>query len=138
MKYEKLFQKGKIGKMELKNRIVMPPMGTGLNSASGEVTEHIIKYYEERAKGGCGLIITEISRVDDEWGIGMPNQIQVTHSKFIAGIERLAKAVHKHDSKLLIQLQHAGRENRSSLIDGRQIVAPSAIPARLWAKCPAH
>ncbi|MBQ4250059.1 MAG: FAD-dependent oxidoreductase [Clostridia bacterium] len=136
MKYEKLFQKGKIGKMELKNRIVMPPMGTGLNSASGEVTEHIIKYYEERAKGGCGLIITEISRVDDEWGIGMPNQIQVTHSKFIAGIERLAKAVHKHDSKLLIQLQHAGRENRSSLIDGRQIVAPSAIPCKVVGEMP--
>ncbi|MBR2742371.1 MAG: FAD-dependent oxidoreductase [Clostridia bacterium] len=136
MKFEKLFQKGRIGKMELKNRIVMPPMGTGLNSASGEVTEHIIKYYEERAKGGCGLIITEISRVDDEWGIGMPNQIQVTHSKYIAGIERLAKAVHKHDSKLLIQLQHAGRENRSALIDGRQIVAPSAVPCKVIGEMP--
>lgn len=136
MKYQKLFSKGKIGKMELKNRIVMPPMGTGLNSASGEVNEHLIRYYEERAKGGCGLIITEISRIDDEWGIGMPNQIQVTDTKFVVGIERLAKAVHKHDSKILLQLQHAGRENRSSLIYGRQIVAPSAVMCKVVREMP--
>jgi len=136
MKYQKLFSKGKIGKMELKNRIVMPPMGTGLNSVSGEATEHIIRYYEERAKGGCGLIITEISRIDDEWGIGMPNQLQPTHGKFVAGIERLARAVHKHDSKILLQLHHPGRENRSSLIDGRQIVAPSAIPCKVVGEMP--
>ena len=52
MKYEKLFEKGKIGKLTLKNRIVMTPMGTGFAAASGEASEEITKFYEERAKGG--------------------------------------------------------------------------------------
>ena len=60
MKYEKLFEKGKIGKLTIKNRIVMPPMGTGFAAASGEASEEITRYYEERAKGGVGLIITEV------------------------------------------------------------------------------
>ena len=51
MKYEKLFEKGKIGKLTLKNRIVMTPMGTGFAAASGEASEEITKFYEERAKG---------------------------------------------------------------------------------------
>ena len=63
MKYEKLFEKGKIGKLTIKNRIVMPPMGTGFAAASGEASEEITRYYEERAKGGVGLIITEVCRV---------------------------------------------------------------------------
>ena len=48
MKYEKLFEKGKIGKLTLKNRIVMTPMGTGFAAASGEASEEITKFYEER------------------------------------------------------------------------------------------
>lgn len=51
MKYEKLFEKGKIGKLTLKNRIVMTPMGTGFAAASGEASEEITKFYEERSKG---------------------------------------------------------------------------------------
>ena len=52
MKYEKLFEKGKIGKLTLKNRIVMTPMGTGFAATSGEASEEITKFYEERAKRG--------------------------------------------------------------------------------------
>ena len=70
MKYEKMFQKGRIGKLELKNRIVMPAMGVSLATSTGEASDEIIRYYEERAKGGCGLIITEITRIDDIYGIG--------------------------------------------------------------------
>ena len=43
MKYEKLFEKGKIGKLTIKNRIVMPPMGTGFAAASGEASEEITR-----------------------------------------------------------------------------------------------
>ena len=52
MKYEKLFEKGKIGKLTIKNRIVMPPMGTGFAAASGEASEEITRYYEAR-EGRC-------------------------------------------------------------------------------------
>ncbi|HCJ57367.1 MAG TPA: NADH:flavin oxidoreductase, partial [Clostridiaceae bacterium] len=83
MKYERLFSKGQIGNLQLKNRIVMPAMGTGFASSTGEASDEIIRYYEERAKGGCGLIITEITRIDDETGVGMSNQLSVTGGKHI-------------------------------------------------------
>ncbi|MGI6583933.1 MAG: hypothetical protein ACOX3O_08530 [bacterium] len=70
MTYKKLFEPGKIGNVTIKNRVVMPPMGTGLAFFSGEASPDIIRYYEERARGGCGLIITEITRIDDEHGMG--------------------------------------------------------------------
>jgi len=60
MKYPLLFSEGSIGSVVLKNRTVMPAIGTSLATSSGEASQELIRYYEERAKGGCGLIITEI------------------------------------------------------------------------------
>lgn len=136
MKYENLFSKGKIGRLELKNRIVMPPMGTGLASSTGEVTNELVRYYEERAKGGCGLIITEIARVDDVEGIGLANQISVTNVNKIPGLEKLARAIHKYDSKIFIQLHHPGREGHSILSGGKQLVAPSAVMCKAVGEMP--
>lgn len=127
MKYEKLFNKGKIGRLEIKNRIVMPAMGTNLASYSGEASDAIIRYYEERAKGGCGLIITEITRIDNETGIGTPNQLCAMDLKHIPRLEMLARSVHKYNTKIFLQLHHPGRENHAMIIDGRQIAGPSPI-----------
>ena len=65
MEYKMLFSPMKIGSCEIKNRIVMPPMMMGFGEPSGKPTEMLMDYYEERAKGGTGLIITEITRVND-------------------------------------------------------------------------
>ncbi|MGH4124595.1 MAG: FAD-dependent oxidoreductase [Clostridium sp.] len=127
MKYEKLFTKGKIGSLEIKNRIVMPAMGTNLASYTGEASNEIIRYYEERAKGGCGLIITEITRIDDETGVGMPNQLSAMNLKQIPRLEILARTMHKYNTKIFLQLHHPGRENHAMMIDGRQIAGPSPI-----------
>jgi 2,4-dienoyl-CoA reductase-like NADH-dependent reductase (Old Yellow Enzyme family)/thioredoxin reductase len=127
MKYEKLFAAGKIGRLELKNRIVMPAMGTSLAAASGEASDEMIAFYEERAAGGCGLIITEITRVDNETGVGTPNQLNASDLLYVPRLEKLARAVHRHDSRIFLQLQHPGRQSHGRLIDGRQIVAPSAV-----------
>jgi 2,4-dienoyl-CoA reductase-like NADH-dependent reductase (Old Yellow Enzyme family)/thioredoxin reductase len=127
MKYENLFSKGQIGKLEIKNRIVMPAIGTSLASSTGEASDEIIKYYEERAKGGAGLIITEITRIDNETGVGTPNQLCATNLNQVPRLEKLSRAIHRHDSKIFLQLHHPGRQSHSNLIDGRQIVAPSAV-----------
>ena len=58
-KYPKLFSKGKIGQVEIRNRIVMTPMGTGHCGPDSRVTQELIDFYAERAKGGVGMIITE-------------------------------------------------------------------------------
>ena len=136
MAYEKLFQKTKIGSMRLKNRIVMPAMGVSMAQPGGEANEHIITYYEERAKGGVGLIITEITRIEETYGTAIPTQLGAYHSRHIPHLERLAERVHKYGTKILLQLQHPGRENKSSMIDGRQIVAPSAVMCKVTNEMP--
>lgn len=128
MKFKKLFEKGKIGSLTLKNRIVLPPMGTGLAEYSGEAGEDIIRYYEERAKGGCGLIITEICRIDDENGWGLARQLSATEPGFVGGLQRLADRVHTYDTKIFLQLHHPGREGSSMINPNRKgLVAPSAF-----------
>jgi 2,4-dienoyl-CoA reductase-like NADH-dependent reductase (Old Yellow Enzyme family)/thioredoxin reductase len=127
MKYENLFKEGKIGELTLKNRIVMPPMGTNLAGVEGEVTDHLIAYYEERAKGGTGLIVVEFTCIDYEYGKGFVRQVRLDDDRFIPGIHRLANAVHKYGTKVFVQIHHAGRQSNSSLINGKQIVAPSSV-----------
>jgi len=124
--FPKLFEPGRIGSLELKNRLVMPPMATNYASKDGQVTERQIEYYVERAKGGVGLIIVEISCVDTPVGKGMARQIAIDDDKFIPGLGQLAKAIKQHGAKAAVQLHHAGRQT-SSKITKHQPVAPSAI-----------
>ena len=106
--YEKLFLEGTIGKLKLKNRLVMSPMGIGLAELDGSPTQEMIAFYEARAIGGAGLIIPEITRVNDVHGAGMLRQLSVTKDRHIEPLSRLAQAVHKHGTKIFIQLHHPG------------------------------
>jgi 2,4-dienoyl-CoA reductase-like NADH-dependent reductase (Old Yellow Enzyme family)/thioredoxin reductase len=124
--FPKLFEPGKIGSLEIKNRLVMPPMATNYASKDGEITQRQIDYYAERAKGGVGLIIVEISCVDSPVGRGMIRQISIDDDKFIRGLEKLSEAIKKNGARSAIQLHHAGRQT-SSDITGHQPVAPSPI-----------
>lgn len=136
MNYPNLFKPGRIGPLELKNRIVMPPMGTGMASFTGEATDEIIEFYAARAKGGCGLIITEIARVDEVTGIGMPCQLSASSPKFVRKLVQLADAVHPYDTKILLQLHHPGREVKRAALGGVQPVAPSAIACKVTKDMP--
>ncbi|MEH7495793.1 FAD-dependent oxidoreductase [Neobacillus niacini] len=127
MQYPSIFKQGKIGNLTLKNRIVMPPMGTNLAGPQGEVTDELIAYYEERAKGGTGLIIVEFTCIDYEYGKGFIRQVRLDDDRFIPGIHALANAVHKYGAKVFVQIHHAGRQSNSSLINGKQVVAPSNV-----------
>ncbi|MBR4161922.1 MAG: FAD-dependent oxidoreductase [Solobacterium sp.] len=136
MPYTKLFEPGKIGNLELKNRIVMPAMGCSLAEVSGEAGQRMIKYYADRAKGGAGLIITEITRVDDETGVGTPNQLSVTNTHMIAQLSRLAEAVHAYDTKIFVQLHHPGNQTPSRLIGGKQPVSASDVTCKVIGEQP--
>lgn len=136
MNKNKLFTPGHIGNLEIKNRIVMPAIGTSLATSTGEASDEIIRYYQERAKGGCGLIITEITRIDDEYGVGTSNQLSATQSYQIPRLEKLVKAVHRYDTKIFFQLHHPGRQSHGHLIGGKQIVAPSAIMSNAVGEMP--
>ena len=136
MRYEKLFKPGRIASLELKNRIVMPAMGCSLAESTGEAGARIIRYYAERAKGGAGLIITEITRIDDETGVGTPNQLSVTNTHMVAQLSRLAEAVHAYDTKIFVQLHHPGNQTPSRLIGGKQPVSASDVTCKVIGEQP--
>lgn len=125
MKYEKLFQKGKIGRLELPNRVVMTAMGTMLGDWNGCSTPEQVRFYEERAKGGCGLIIPEFTSVDPDSGHCNRIQLGIYDARQIRSMEDICDAVHRHGSKIFVQLHHGGREAPPALNGGRQAMAPS-------------
>lgn len=116
MKYEKLFSPMKIGTTEIKNRVIMAPMLMGFGQFDGCPTEKMMNYYEERAKGGTGLIITEITRVNDVTGAGAFAQLSMSHDKNGEALKEMADRIHKHGAKLFVQLHHPGRQNLGLLI----------------------
>ena len=72
-----LFSPFNIGRLKLKNRVVLPPMGTCLGDINGAVTQKLLDYYVERAKGGVGLIIVENTLVTSRYGIQIANQLRI-------------------------------------------------------------
>lgn len=116
MEYKMLFSPMKIGNCEIKNRIVMPPMMLGFGQFDGKPTEAMENYYEERAKGGAGLIITEITRVDDFSGATAFAQLGLSHDYHIEPLRHMIDKVHKHGCKIFIQLHHPGRQNMGLLM----------------------
>lgn len=111
MEYKMLFSPMKIGTCEIKNRIVMSPMLMGFGQFDGCATEQLMDYYEERAKGGTGLIITEITRINDVHGSAAFAQLGMSHDYQIDGMREFANRIHKHGAKLFVQLHHPGRQN---------------------------
>lgn len=111
-----LFTPIKIGSCEIKNRIVMAPMLMGFGQFDGKPTEKMMDYYEARAKGGTGLIITEITRVNDKTGAGAFAQLSMSTDAVIEPMKEMADRIHKHGAKLFVQLHHPGRQNVGLLV----------------------
>ena len=127
LQFPKLFEPTRIGQMELKNRIVLPPMGTNMGTPDGHVTEKIRYYYEQRAKGGVGLVIVETTCIDAPVGKTTAYQLAIDNDRFIPGLSQIAEVIHQHGARAVLQLQHGGRGAKSS-ITGIQPVAPSPVP----------
>ena len=103
----KLFEPGTIGKMEVKNRIVMAPAGTAGHGPEGEITDKVIDYYVERAKGGVGFIIAQSSLIlKDALAPGRPSMYD---DKFIPKLRELSDAVHQNGAKVAFQIVHHGK-----------------------------
>lgn len=117
MKYDLLFSPMKIGNVEIKNRVVMAPMLMGFGTFNGDATEQMINYYEERAKGGTGLIVTEITRVNDLTGASSFGQLSASKDRNISSIKKLAHRVQKHGAKIFVELHHPGRQNVNLMIN---------------------
>jgi 2,4-dienoyl-CoA reductase-like NADH-dependent reductase (Old Yellow Enzyme family) len=117
MGYDMLFSPMKIGSCEIKNRVVMAPMLMGFGQLDGKATKQMMDYYEERAKGGTGLIITEITRIDDKTGAAAFKQLGISHDYQIKPLSQMADRIHSHGAKLFVELHHPGRQNLGLLVN---------------------
>jgi 2,4-dienoyl-CoA reductase-like NADH-dependent reductase (Old Yellow Enzyme family)/NADPH-dependent 2,4-dienoyl-CoA reductase/sulfur reductase-like enzyme len=123
--FKALLGPGRIGRIETRNRIVMAPMGSYLGGADGHITERHKRFYEERARGGVGLITTEVVAVDYPRGAAMTHQLGLSDDSFIPGLRDLTDRVHVLGAKISVQLQHAGKVSVKDLVDGRPLSVPS-------------
>lgn len=136
MKYAKLFSPMKIGNLEIKNRIVMAPMLMGFGQFNGNATDKMMDYYEERAKGGTGLIITEITRVNDLTGASSFGQLAASKDRNIESMACLAERIHKHDAKIFVELHHPGRQNVNLMVNTVPIsvLCDKIMPKNLYSR----
>ncbi len=120
-----LFDPITIKGLTLKNRLVMPPMGTKMGIKSGEITDRHISHYTARARGGVGLIIIEHCPVS-VGGRLTNKQILVHDDRLIPGLRRLVEAIHAEGAKVVMQLTHSGARGFSDII-GAQPAGPWTV-----------
>jgi len=121
-----LFQPITIGDVEISNRIMMAPMNTRFGY-DGFVTDQLVDYYVERAKGGAGFICVEMGIIDYPIGsTAGKGMIATDDDKYSPGLKKLAEAIDKNGSVPMIELSHGGRYCHPGLT-GMQPVAPSPI-----------
>ncbi len=122
--YPHLFSPIQVGKTTVKNRIFMPPISTNL-AKKGYVTDELIAHYAARAKGGVGLIVTEVTTVEPTY-IYLPGDMSICDDSYIEGWKKLTEAVHQYGTKILPQLFHPAY--MAFPIPGTpQLIAPSNI-----------
>ncbi len=124
MSYDVMFSPMKIGTMEVKNRVVMTAAEFSLGQTNGEPTERMMNYYEERAKGGVGLIIPGICRVNDMAATSTFTQLSMSSDRHIEPMREMARRIHQYGTKLCIQLHHPGRQGYCSSINSLPLVIP--------------
>jgi len=132
MEIPSLFKPIKIGKVEIKNKIAMAPMGAlSLVTHDGCYSERAVNYYIERAKGGTGLIITSVTKVENEiekFKPGLAPMISINPMRFISTASEMTERVHAYGAKIFLQLAMGfGRVASPIMLEGEP-VAPSAIP----------
>lgn len=126
MKTVSLFSPTLVGKMALKNRLVVAPMTRVTASEDGIASERMKTYYEDFARGGFGLVISEGIYIDKEWSQTYAFQAGLTSSEQAAGWRKVTDAVHQQGGRILAQIQHSGALSQGNYFrDGT--VAPSAV-----------
>ncbi|RLC95215.1 MAG: NADH:flavin oxidoreductase [Chloroflexi bacterium] len=133
-RFERLLTPGTIGKLHIKNRIVMPPMVRNYATPDGLVSKRLVDHYATIARGGVGLVIVEATNITPQ-GKGFYQQLGICTDGSITGLSFLAESIKEWGAKVAIQIHHAGRQTTSS-VTGTEVVAPSAIPCPVQMEVP--
>ena len=125
MLYASLFEPIQIGKTVVKNRIFMPPVSTNLCAKNHYISDALIEHYASRAKGGVGLIITEVTTIEPVYTY-LPGDISICDDSYIEGWKKLSDAIHQYGAKIMPQLFHPAFM-AFPLPGTPQLVAPSNV-----------
>ncbi len=128
MKLERLFSPVEIGGFHIKNRIVMAPMGANYENIDGSVSEVLINYFEARAKGGAGLIISPFTMVSEDQRAAT---LGIFSDRFIPGLNRLCKRLQYYGARFLLQIAHPGGKVMRAFT-GKTPLAPSSIYSPIY------
>lgn len=126
--FEHLLAPGRIGRMDLKNRILVTAMGVNL-AENGHCGERMRLYLEEQARGGAALVNIGVAGVAWPVGGNQPGQVAISDDRFIPGLRAIADAVHAHGARLAVQLHHGGLVAPEDMLAGRPVWVPS-VPQR--------
>ena len=129
-RFAHLMTPGRIGVLEIRNRILMCPMGDCLADADGSVSDRQIAYYEARARGGAGLLLVGSASVAYPAGSYGARQTALSTDEFLPGLERLTSRVHAHGARIAAQLVHDGQRSLLDIAQGRAVLCASP-PARV-------
>lgn len=127
-KFEKLFEQTKIGTMYLKNRLIMSPMGTFTPMQDGTESEEGMMYYEERARGGIGMIIIGAQFLNEKTAQGGPT-LAFDNNRAIPKTTVLCERVHRWGTKICAQISPGTGRNGMPDIGERVPISSSAIPS---------
>lgn len=124
-RFPHLLSPGRIGTLELRNRILMCPMGDDQATDGGYVTPQQVAYYEARARGGAALLLVGSVGILAPDGLASPQQSAIGDDSYLAGWRELADAVQAHGARLALQLVHNGKAAVEDIIAGRPLMVPS-------------
>lgn len=134
--FSAIFQPITIKRTTIKNRIVMPPIGTNFATLSGEFVDDHLQYYEQRAKGGTGLIILENVCIDYPYGTNGTTQLRIDNDQYIPGFYRFTERMHKHGATVAVQINHAGASAYFGRLNGLQPISASNVPSKTGGNAP--
>lgn len=128
--YEAIFEPLTVKRMTLKNRVIMPPMGTNFANMDGSFNNEHITYYEQRAKGGTGLITLENACIDYPMGTNGTTQLRIDNDQYLPGLWKFNEVMHSYGACTSVQINHAGASAYGLRLEGKQAVSASNIPSK--------
>jgi len=128
MAFEHMLAPGRIGGLELRNRILMCPMGDDLSELDGSVGDRQRAYFEARARGGAGLLLVgSVSIAYPRASFG-PHQVAASDDRYLPGLVDLTDAAHRHGARIAAQLVHNGLMSLLDVANGLPMLVPAVPP----------
>ena len=119
-----LLSPGLIGSMELRNKIVMSPMGNLLSNGDGTTSPNEAAYFETRARGGVGMVTVGVMSIAYPEGTNEARQPAISHDRYLPGLVDLTTRVKRHGARIAAQLNHNGAMSTLDGLRGGTILVP--------------